>query len=65
MSQFLQSRGTKTEWAVHQTNFSHVAKNGLGTRLSFMYNTTCTPVSLYCSEGQLEDEVVSEHHHSW
>jgi len=30
-SQFLQSRGTKTEWTVHQTNFSRVVKNGLGT----------------------------------
>ena len=25
----LQSRGTKTEWTIHQTNFSRVAKNGL------------------------------------
>ena len=24
--------GNEMEWAVHQTNFSHVAKNGLGTR---------------------------------
>ena len=33
-SQFLQSRGTKTEWVVHQTNFSRVVKKGLGTRLA-------------------------------
>jgi len=25
--------GNEMEWAVHQTNSSHVAKNGLGTRL--------------------------------
>jgi len=30
---FLQLRGTKTEWPVHQTNFSHVAKKGLERRL--------------------------------
>jgi len=27
------AEGTRMEWAVHQTNFSCVAKNGLGMRL--------------------------------
>ena len=34
LRQFLQSRGMKTEWPVHQTNFPCVTKNGLGTRLT-------------------------------
>ena len=37
-SQFFAIGGTKMEWLIHQTNFSHVAKNGLETRLQMTHN---------------------------